>query len=232
MYTPDYTHRPLADNCYSDTAVAAERLVEGVRSVSGVDCISKPVFAEGVDAKMAATREDFRDADALILGCPVHQRNVSWEMKRFIDLHCEPSWFWDDMVGCVGGVFATGGGHGGAGGGAELAQLGMLSNLASMGMILVSLPKTTPGFDVAGMHWGPQVRTGGPKMEPDAPDHMDTQALETLFHYGATVARVTTALIRGAKGEPLMAVGNVSPSANARAGRTKQDGTTALGEPR
>jgi NAD(P)H dehydrogenase (quinone) len=214
------------------TTVAAERLVEGVRSVTGVDCVSKPVLADGVDAKKAATREDFRDADALVLGCPVHQRNVSWEMKRFIDLHCEPSWFWDDMVGRVGGVFATGGGHGGAGGGAELAQLGLLSNLASMGMILVSLPKTTPGFDIAGMHWGPQVRTGGPKMEPEEPDHMDPQALDALFHYGAAVARVTAALRHGAKGERLMPVGNVSPSPEAREGRKKQDGTQPIGEPR
>jgi NAD(P)H dehydrogenase (quinone) len=214
------------------TAAAAERLVEGVRSVLDVHCVSKPVFADGVPADKAASREDFRDADALVLGCPVHQRNVSWEMKRFIDVHCEPSWFWDDMVGRVGGVFATGGGHGGAGGGAELAQLGLLANLASMGMILVSLPKTTPGFDVAGMHWGPQVRTGGLKLEPDAPDHLNPQALDALFHYGAAVARVTVALKRGTNGERLMPIGNVSPSAEARQGRTKQDGTQPIGEPR
>ena len=214
------------------TAAAADRLVSGVQSVSDVECVSKRVLADGVAEGNAATREDFRNADALVLGCPVHQRNVSWEMKRFIDLHCEPSWFWDDMVGRVGGVFATGGGHGGAGGGAELAQLGLLANLASMGMILVSHPKTTPGFDVAGMHWGPQVRTGGPKLEPDAPDHMDPQALDALFHYGAAVARVTAALKRGAAGERLMPSGNVSPSPDAREARHKQDGTQPIGEPR
>jgi NAD(P)H dehydrogenase (quinone) len=214
------------------TAAAAERLAAGVRSVPDVDCVCKPVLAEGVIGGDTATREDFRHADALVLGCPVHQRNVSWEMKRFIDLHCEPSWFWDDMVGRVGGVFATGGGHGGSGGGAELAQLGLLANLASMGLILVSHPKTTPGFDVAGMHWGPQVRTGGPKLEPDAPDQMDPQALDALFHYGAAVSRVTAALRRGANGERLMPVGNVSPSPEAREARRERDRTQPLGEPR
>jgi len=214
------------------TAAAAERLTAGVRSVPGVACVSKPVLADGVGENSAATREDFRGADALVLGCPVHQRSVSWEMKRFIDLHCEPSWFWDDMMGRVGGVFATGGGHGGAGGGAELAQLALLANLASLGMILVSHPKTTPGFDVAGMHWGPQVRTGGPKLEPDPPDGMDPHALEALFHYGAAVARVTDALRRGAAGERLMPVGNVSPSPQAREARHQQDGTSPIGEPR
>jgi len=73
------------------TAIAADRLAEGVRSVPGATCISKPVLAEGVTEGDAAKREDFKDADALVLGCPVHQRSVSWEMKRFIDLHCEPS---------------------------------------------------------------------------------------------------------------------------------------------
>jgi NAD(P)H dehydrogenase (quinone) len=214
------------------TAVAAERLAAGVRSVPEIECISKSVLAEGISDKNAASREDFRDIDALVLGCPVHQRNMSWEMKRFIDVHCEPSWFWDDMVGRVGGVFTTGGGHGGAGGGAELAQLGLLANLASMGMILVSHAKTTPGFDVAGMHWGPQIRTGGPKLEPDAPDKMDSVALNALFHYGAGVARVAAALRRGANGERLMPVGNVSPNPEARNGRTQQDGTRPLGEPR
>ena len=214
------------------TARAAERLVEGVRSVSDVRCTSKPVAADGVDPAATATREDFRDADALVLGCPVHQRGPSWEMKRFIDLHCEPSWFWDDMVGRVGGVFATGGGHGGAGGGAELAQLGLLANLASLGLILVTHPKTTPGFDVAGMHWGPQIRTGGLKLEADLPDGMDPQALESLFHYGAAVARVTRALRRGAEGERLMPLGNVSPAPPAREARHQQDGSSPIGEPR
>jgi hypothetical protein len=82
------------------------------------------------------------------------------------------------------------------------------------------------------MHWGPQVRTGGPKLEPEAPDHMDSQALDALFHYGAAVARVTVALRRGANGERLMPVGNVSPSIEARAGRTAQDGTHPIGQPR
>ena len=44
-----------------------------------------------------------------------------------------------------------GGGYGNMGAGCELAQLGMLSAMAACGMVLVTLPKTTPGFEVAGM---------------------------------------------------------------------------------
>lgn len=213
------------------TARAADRLAEGVRAASGV-AVLKPVLADGVGSGVAATREDLRDCDALVLGCPVHQRSASWEMKRFIDLHCEPSWFWDDMVGRVGGVFTTGGGHGDAGGGAELAQLGLLANLASLGLILVTHPKTTPGFDVAGMHWGPAIRTGGKKMEPVAPAELNPEALQAAFEYGACVARVTRALKRGAAGERLMPHGNVSPGEAGRAQRARHDGTGPIGASR
>jgi len=61
---------------------------------------------------------------------------------------------------------------------------------------------------------------------------MDPQALEALFHYGAAVARVTDALRRGAAGERLMPVGNVSPAPKAREARHRQDGTSPIGEPR
>lgn len=119
---------------------------------------------------------------------------MSWEIKRFIDLVCEPSWFYDDMVGRVGAVFTTGGGHGECGAGCELAQISILSNFASLGMIIVTHPKTTPGFNVAGMHWGPHIRTNSPTLEPTPPEGMDAEALLAPFHHGANVGRVTAAL--------------------------------------
>jgi len=61
---------------------------------------------------------------------------------------------------------------------------------------------------------------------------MDDQALEALFHHGAAVARVTAALRRGANGEYLMPVGNVSPTAEGRERRHQHDGTLAMGEAR
>ena len=210
------------------TRRAAEHVARGAKG-AGARVISKPVEADGVPPADAATRDDFRDCDALVLGCPVHQRSVSWEMKRFIDRHCEPAWFWDDMAGRVGGLFTTGGGHGGAGGGAELAQLALAANLASLGLILVTHAKTTPGFEEAGMHWGPDLRTSRPGLVPIAVE--DMAGLEAMAHYGATVARVAAALKRGAT-ERLTAIGNLAPDAAGRATRTARDGTTAMGEPR
>lgn len=73
------------------------------------------------------------------------------------------------------------------------------------GMILVTLPKTTPGFDVAGMHWGANGRSGGNKMEPiGITDEMKLAG----WHHGANVARVAQAL----QGKELLAKGNVAPS--------------------
>jgi NAD(P)H dehydrogenase (quinone) len=127
----------------------ADVVADGVRSVGGALAIIKTVDE--------VQRSDLKDCNALIIGSPVQQRSMSWEVKRFMDLVCEPSWFYDDMVGRVGGVFTTGGGHGECGAGCELAQISMLGNLASLGMIIVTLPKTTPGFDVAGLHHGANI---------------------------------------------------------------------------
>jgi len=198
----------------------AEVVADGARSVEDTQVVVKSVDE--------VQRTDFQYCDALILGSPVHQRMMSWEMKRFIDLICEPSWFFDDLVGRVGGVFTTGGGHGNCGAGAELAQLGLLVNLASLGMVLVTLPKTTPGFNIAGMHWGPHLRTGGLQMEPATPAEMNSEGLEAAFHHGANIARVTSAL-RGAK---LMAQGNIAPPPVMRETRVRMEGVQPQGVPR
>jgi NAD(P)H dehydrogenase (quinone) len=143
-----------------------------------------------------ATRERLREADALVMGSPVHQRTMSWPMKRFVDLVCEPAWFYDEIVGRVGAVFTTGGGHGDVGGGCELAQLSMLGNLAACGLTLVTYPKTTPGFNQHGMHWGPHFRITGEDMQPKQPDQVAKEGRDAAFAHGQNIARVTARLRR------------------------------------
>jgi NAD(P)H dehydrogenase (quinone) len=141
----------------------------------------------------------------MIIGSPVRHRNMHHRVKKFVEDVLERIWLTDEMVGKVGGVFTVGGGHGNVGAGAEMAQLGMLSTMAANGMVLVTLPKSTPGFDVAGLHWGPAGRTGAVKMMP-IPQTDDM--LLAGYHHGANVARVAAAL----RGKPLLATGNVAPS--------------------
>jgi NAD(P)H dehydrogenase (quinone) len=99
----------VIDSWQGHTARVAERLADGIR-------------AEGAEVVLRsadnATRADLISADALIMGSAVHQRAMTWKMKRFVDEVCEPAWFFDDLVGRVGAVFTAGGGAGGAGGGA------------------------------------------------------------------------------------------------------------------
>ena len=124
----------------------------------------------------------------------VHQRGMTWKMKRFVDEVCEPAWFYDDLVGRVGAVFTAGGGAGGAGGGAEAAQLDMLTNLAACGMVLVTLPKDTPGAEHGGIQWGPTIRTTTDDMRSIDPDRMDESSQLAFFHHGANVVRVASRL--------------------------------------
>jgi NAD(P)H dehydrogenase (quinone) len=167
-----------------NTGKMAESVAEGVRSVSGAVCVLKSADE--------AHQNDARTCDALILGSPVRHRSADARVKLFIERVLEQLWLDDEMVGKVGAVFTVGGGYGNVGAGNELAQLGMLSALAANGMILVPLPKTTPGSTVAGGHWGPNGRSGGPLMEPIG---ITEEMRLAGFHHGANVARVTAEFI-------------------------------------
>jgi len=204
----------VVDSWMGHTARVAARVADGVRSEGG-----EPTVRSADEA----SRADVQAADALMMGSAVHQRAMTWKMKRFVDEVCEPAWFFDDVVGRVGAVFTAGGGHGQAGGGAEMAQLGMLANLAACGMVLVPLPKTTPGFEHAGMHWGPTIKATGEDMQPVAPDAMDPESQEAFFHHGANVVRVAQRL-RGLE----LASGNLWPSPKDREERAKSEADRPL----
>jgi NAD(P)H dehydrogenase (quinone) len=130
-------------------------------------------------------------------------------VKLFVENVLEVIWMTDDMVGKVGGVFSVGGGHGNNGAGCELAQVGLLAAMAANGLVLVTHPKCTPGFDEAGSHWGPNGRTGDVKMRPQP---LTDGMLAAGHHHGANVARVAAALVAGAGGRDLFARGNVAPA--------------------
>ena len=141
-----------------NTQAMADAINQGVQSVAEVEAIQKSTDQVSI--------EDVRNCQGLIIGTPVRHRSADARIKKVIEDTLEVLWLTDEMVGKVGGVFSVGGGYGNMGAGCELTQLGILNAMAASGMILVPLPKTTPGFEVAGMHWGPSGRSGGPKMEP------------------------------------------------------------------
>lgn len=171
---------------YGNTKKMAQAIAEGAKSVNGTT----------VEVKLAddTTGEDVLTADALILGSPVHMGSPDWRVKKFIDTVCSKLWMGDKLVGRVGGVFVSGGGYGNAGGGCEVTLLALLNNLAELGLIMVPLPKNTPGYNHGGLQWGPYGRSMGVNMEQTG---ISNESLEAAFHHGAHIAK-TADVLKGA----------------------------------
>jgi NAD(P)H dehydrogenase (quinone) len=170
---------------YQNTARMAKAVAAGVESVK--DCQALLKSAE------EATLDDMLSAQGVVLGTPVHMGSPDWRVKKFIDQMCSQAWMKDLMIGKVGGVFVSGSGYGSSGGGAELAMLALLNNLAELGMIIVPLPKSTPGYAEAGLQWGPCARTAGKNMEQIGISEI---ALQVATQHGANLARASLILAK------------------------------------
>ncbi|MCH9627485.1 MAG: NAD(P)H dehydrogenase (quinone) [Chlamydiales bacterium] len=168
---------------WGNTQKMAEAIAEGVSQVEGMQANLKKA--------PEASAEDVTAADALILGSPVHMGSMDWQVKKFIDEVCSKLWMEDKLVGKVGGVFATGSGYGGGGGGCELTLLSMMNNLVELGLIMVPLPKRTPGYAEAGLQWGPYGRSMGHNMEQTG---LTDEKLVAARYHGMHIARAVAAL--------------------------------------
>ena len=165
------------------TKKLAEAIAEGAGSVEDTVVV--------VRQASEVTPEDLLAAHGIIIGTPVHMGSMDWEVKKMIDTACGQLWGPDKLVGKVGATFATGSGLGGAGSGAEIAMLSILGNMAELGMIIVTLPKNTPGYHGSGLHWGPIGLTGEDK---GLPMGLSDEQLVPARHHGMNVARLAAAL--------------------------------------
>lgn len=171
---------------YGNTKKMADAVSDGARSVPNTNV--HLLEAESV------SKEITLKADAIIIGTPVHMGSPDWRIKKFIDTVCSSLWMEDKLIGKIGGVFTAGGGFGSAGGGCELTMLSLMSNFAELGMVIIPLPKSTPGYAVAGLQWGPYGRSMGTHMEYTG---ISKECLETSFHHGANIARIAGQLKNG-----------------------------------
>lgn len=170
---------------HKGTLKMAEKVAAGVESVEGCKAILKNAEE--------AVADDILAADALVLGTPVHMGSMDWRMKKFIDQQCSGLWMGDKVAGKVGGVFACGSGFGNAGAGCELTMLAMLNNLAELGLVLVPLPKDSPGYRKGGIQWGPYGRAHNEDLsviEGGLPEERSEAAIQ----HGKNIARVAEAL--------------------------------------
>lgn len=130
-----------------NTAQMAEAVSEGVALVDGVDVYVKMVS----DIKT----EDLLNADAIIVGSPVYNANVSPEVSRFIakwPFEGEP------LKDKIGAAFVTGGG---ISAGEEIVQMNILQSMLVFGMIIVGGPDWTQPFGASAItrEWPSQNNT-------------------------------------------------------------------------
>ena len=170
---------------YGSTGKMAQAAAQGVDGVEGAQAVLKKADE--------ATMQDMLEADAVMLGTPVHMGSMDWQLKKFIDEQCSQAWMKDSLVGKVGAVFASGSGFGNTGGGAELAMLSMLNNLVELGMIIVPLPKSTQGYQVGGLQWGAYARAHNEDISP-IEGGVPAERLEAAKNHGANVARAALVL--------------------------------------
>ncbi|MFV0340986.1 MAG: flavodoxin domain-containing protein [Parachlamydiaceae bacterium] len=166
------------DTDYGNTQKMALSVAEGVKTVEGASVTVKKAEE--------TTAEDLLGHDAIVFGSPVHMGSPSWRMKKFIDEVCSRLWMKDKLIGKVCGVFVSGAGYGSAGGGCEVTMLALLNNCAELGLLIVPLPKNTPGYKDGGLQWGPYGRSMGPNMEQVG---VLPEGLIAAYHHGANIAR-------------------------------------------
>ena len=78
-------------------------------------------------------------------------------------------------------------------------MLAMLNNLAELGLVLVPLPKNSPGYAKGGLQWGPYGRAHNEDLSPIAGGLPEERA-EAAIQHGMNIARVAEAL----KGKKVM----------------------------
>ena len=153
-----------------NTERMAQSVGKGALAVEGVQVIMKPV--EDV------SEEDLIQADAIIVGSPVYNANVTPEISAFI-----ASWPFEGqpLKDKIGAAFVT---AGGISAGEEIVQMNILQSMLIFGMIVVGGPDWTQPF-------GASAITGEPLFNLSEPDEIAGQFIEKGFLLGERVAKIT-----------------------------------------
>jgi len=153
-----------------NTEQMAQSVAEGSRSVEGVE-----VVLLSVDD---VTADQLIEADAIIVGSPVYNANVTPEISAFI-----ASWPFDGqpLKDKIGAAFVT---AGGISAGEEILQMNILQSMLVFGMIVVGGPDWTQPF-------GASAITGEPPFDVNEPEDISEQFNQKGFLLGERVARVT-----------------------------------------
>ena len=116
-----------------NTKALAEAVIEGVKSVPGVDCVVKTVSQ--------TTNEDWLAADGIIIGSPTYFGQMASKVKLMID---RTEKIYHELEGKVGAAFTT---SGGAGCGHEMTNMSIITAMLVAGMVVKGTTR--------GPHFGP-----------------------------------------------------------------------------
>lgn len=158
---------------YHSESGNTERMARAVAEGAGA--------ADGIDVVLLTadqtTTDDLVSADAIIVGSPVYNANVTPEISRFI-----ASWPFEGapLKNKIGAAFVT---AGGISAGEEIVQMNILQGMLIFGMIIVGGPDWTQPF-------GASAITGEPPFAAEDPDGIDERFLEKGRKLGERVAEV------------------------------------------
>jgi len=114
-----------------NTRKVAERIAEGIESVSGVRALLR--------STQEVKKEDFVDSAGVIAGSPVYFGVMAWDLKRVFDEYVVIR---RKMENKVGAAFAT---SGDPSGGKETTMMSIVQCLLIYGMIVVGDPMDATG---------------------------------------------------------------------------------------
>lgn len=156
-----------------NTEQMAQSVEEGASSVESVSVVLK--FVNDV------SNEDLIQADAIIVGSPVYNANVTPEISAFI-----ASWPFEGqpLKDKIGAAFVT---AGGISAGEEIVQMNILQSMLVFGMIVVGGPEWTQPF-------GASAVTGEPPFEVSEQNEISEQFTEKGFLLGERVAKLVKSM--------------------------------------
>jgi NAD(P)H dehydrogenase (quinone) len=128
-----------------NTRKVAERIAEGVESVSGAKALLKST--QEVD------KDDFVNSCGIIAGSPVYFGAMAWDLKRIFDEYVVVR---RKMENKVGAAFAT---SGDPSGGKETTMMSIVQCLLIYGMIVVGDPMEATGHYGVACVGAPDERT-------------------------------------------------------------------------
>jgi NAD(P)H dehydrogenase (quinone) len=149
------------------TQSLAEEVAKGVQSIPGVQVVLKSIDQ--------TTTKDLLEADAIIIGSPVYNANLTPEVVQFMS---EWPFEGNPLKDKIGAAFVT---AGGISAGEELAQVNILHSMLIFGMIVVGGDNWTSAFGASAI-----TNEGIFKTEK-----LDALFLQKGFILGKRVATIT-----------------------------------------